>query len=199
MRHPQRTVLAVLNAVQTEKSVNVIAAEHGVSSRTVAKWQAEYHGRIRPDLWFRLSELKRLPSIEAQVVEWIDLMVARDTVNEFTLIPSATLRWAGVEVHCRWSKWREVDGQKVRAFEVARINVPEKLRGRGWFRTFISLLKKVSPSDGIIVEEAHQTRNPWMRSALTSWGFRELFKETYWFDMRRPLCRCPHQTTNSED
>jgi len=57
----------------------------------------------------------------------------------------------------------------------------------------ILLLEKVSPTDGIIIEEAHQTSNPWMRNALTSWGFRELFEETYWFDLRERFIDPPSQ------
>lgn len=113
-------------------------------------------------------------------------MVAKDKLTGLPASSSATLRWKGFEVHCRWTRWREVDAQHVHSLEVARIRIPEELRGRGWFRTFISFLKRASPTDGIIVEEAHQASNPWMRDALTSWGFRELSEETYWFDLRLP-------------
>lgn len=190
MRHPRRTILAVLNAVQAGNPINTVATEYGVGSGTVARWHAQYRERSRPDLWLRFSELRRLPSIEAQVVEWIDLMVEKDRLAGLKGLPavsSVTMRWRGAEVYCRWTKRREVDTQKVRAFEVANIQIPERLRGRGWFRTFIALLKAVSPTDGIIVEEAHQTSNTWMRDTLTSWGFRELFEETYWFDLRKPV------------
>jgi len=132
MRHPQRTVLAVLAAAQTGKPCEAIASEHGVSQRTVSRWFAEYRDRTRPDLWFRFSGLKRLPGIEAQLVEWIDLMEAKDTLKGLPASSSATLKWKGFEVHCRWTNWREVDAQKVHALEVARIRIPEKLRGREW-------------------------------------------------------------------
>jgi hypothetical protein len=146
-----------------------------------------------------MLELNRLPSIEAQLAEWIDLMVARDTLKNLKILPSATLRWKCFEVHCRWTNWRKVTSQEVHALEVARIHIPEGLRERGWFRTFVALLKRMSPTDGIIVEEASQARNPWMRGALCSWGFCELSEGTDWLDLRLLLCRCAQQTAKPGD
>lgn len=94
------------------------------------------------------------------------------------------LKWKGFGVYFRWCRCREIADTKVLSLELANIGIPKPLRGRSWFRTFIALLKKISPTDAIIIEEDSNALNPWMGKTLKSWGFWELSEETYWFELR---------------
>jgi hypothetical protein len=118
-------------------------------------------------------------------MEWVDLMSQSDKSPEASrLFWGKWLEWGGTNVYVRWTHHREIAGRPVFSLDLANIHVAHQLRGRGWFRTFIQLLKKVSPTDGIYIESASHVANPWMRKTLRSWGFDEVFPEDYWFDLR---------------
>jgi hypothetical protein len=187
MRYPRREVIAVIDEVEAGTPRAAVARKLGVSCATIRRWHSAYLHRQRNrsniSLWLRYDNIERIPSIEAQTMEWINLMVENDRFHSGDELPrNVWLKWKGFEVYVRWTTWREVRGKKVLALDLANIRIPKRFRGRSWFRIYVELLRKISPTDGIVVEEVSDTLNPWMKGALNSWGFKELFTDTYWIE-----------------
>jgi len=91
------------------------------------------------------AAILKLPSLEAQVVAWMDA-VASDLVHR-----NLHLHRRGFKAYVRRSE-RRLDDRWVTTLDVASISIPEKERGRGWFRNFRRIIESVNPWDAVYYE-----------------------------------------------
>lgn len=91
------------------------------------------------------AAILKLPSLEAQVVAWMEA-AANDLVHR-----NLHLHRRGFKVYVRRSE-RRLDDRWVNTLDVASISIPEKERGRGWFRSFRRIVEAVNPWDAVYYE-----------------------------------------------
>lgn len=93
----------------------------------------------------REAAILRLPSLEAQVVAWME--AADNNLVRHNL----HLHRRGFKVYVRRSH-RKLDGRWVETLDIASISILEKERGRGWFRNFRRIVETVNPWDATYYE-----------------------------------------------
>jgi hypothetical protein len=95
--------------------------------------------------------IARLPTLETQLIAWIDA-VDKDLVHR-----NLDLRRGGAKVYVRRSD-RYLDDRLVITLDVASITIPQKDRGRGWFRNFRRIVEAVNPWDATYYESVLNPR-----------------------------------------
>jgi hypothetical protein len=95
--------------------------------------------------------IARLPTLETQLIAWID------AVNKDLVHRNLDLGRGSSKVYVRRSD-RYLDGRLVVTLDIARISIPEKDRGRGWFRNFRRIVEAVNPWDATYYESVLNPR-----------------------------------------
>ncbi|MEV8519503.1 hypothetical protein ABZR86_06855 [Dyella marensis] len=102
----------------------------------------------------------RLPSLESQFAAWV-CAVDRNLASR-----NLTLKRAGFRAYVRRS-YRKLDGIPVVTLDIASISIPERFRGRGWFRQFRQIVEAMNPWNATYYESVH---NPQLASYFRSEG-----------------------------
>ena len=102
----------------------------------------------------------RLPSLESQFAAWVC------AVNRNLASRNLTLKRAGFRAYVRRS-YRKLDDIPVITLDIASISIPERLRGRGWFRQFRQIVEAMNPWNATYYESVH---NPQLESYFRTEG-----------------------------
>jgi len=97
------------------------------------------------------ERIRRLPTLESQLAAWIY------AVDQNLASRNLTLRRAGFQVYVRRSH-RKLEGAYLTTLDIATANVPERYRGRGWFRSFRQIAEALNPWDATYYEAVHNPR-----------------------------------------
>ena len=115
--------------------------------------------------WRREREINRLPSVETQLVVWIDALERGEAGR------SVTLKRGGFKVYVRRAvRW--AGDKKLTMLVIANVTVPPHLQRRGWFTAFRRLAECVHPWEATSYESVinPHLRDNLMRSGLTPDG-----------------------------
>lgn len=115
---------------------------------------------LPPYDWHRERAIQRLPSVETQLIAWIDAIERGETGR------CITLKRSGFRLYIRRTS-HLIDGADVMMLDVASVTIPEKFRGRGWFTAFRGLAERVHPWQATYYESV---LNPRLRSHLERAG-----------------------------
>lgn len=109
---------------------------------------------ISNDPWINEVAVRRLPTVEMQLLAWIRL------VDVNSIARCMVLRRGGYQLYVRRSAIRDLPGfaDDAIALEIASVALTPKLRGRGWFRCFLELVDALNPWDVTYVECVHNLR-----------------------------------------
>jgi hypothetical protein len=91
------------------------------------------------------AAILRLPSLEAQIVAWVD------AVDDDLVHRNVHLHRRGFKAYVRRSR-RLLDGRWAKTLDIASISISEKERGRGWFKHFRRIVEAVNPWDATYYE-----------------------------------------------
>lgn len=114
-----------------------------------------------------LNAFHNLPSVERQLILWIDLLT-NPTGGIF--IPNIWLRKNGLHVYVRQSK-RKVGSVMIRCLDIAGVEVQNQDRGTGRFTAFLHYAATVNPWDAIYFESVH---NKWLQTSFRQRGYLEV-------------------------
>lgn len=108
---------------------------------------------VSDDLWINEQAVRRLPTVEMQLLAWIRLLEAQ------RISRCMDLRRGGYRLYVRRSK-RELPGvaDDARALDIASVALSPKLRSKGWFRCFLELVDALNPWEATYVECVHNPR-----------------------------------------
>ena len=125
---------------------------------------------LPPYDWLSERAIQRLPSVETQLIAWIDAIERGDTGR------CITLKRGGFRLYIRCTSHR-IDGEDVMMLDIANITIPEKLRGRGWFSAFRRLAERVHPWQATYYESVlnPRLRNYFERAGLVPDGERSFY------------------------
>jgi hypothetical protein len=95
--------------------------------------------------WRREREINRLPSIETQLITWIDAVGRADAGR------CITLKRHGFRVYVRMSL-RKLGDRTWTTLDIANVTVPQRFQRRGWFTAFRHLAERLNPWDATYYE-----------------------------------------------
>jgi hypothetical protein len=113
-----------------------------------------------PTDWRREREINRLPSVETQLVAWIDAIQRGEAGR------CITLKRNGFRLYVRRS-FHLIDDADLMMLDIANVIIPEKFRGRGWFTAFRHLAECAHPWHATYYESVG---NPRLREHLRTAG-----------------------------
>ncbi|MBU8977752.1 hypothetical protein JI752_016510 [Lysobacter sp. MMG2] len=123
------------------------------------------------------AALLRLPSVEAQLLAWMQL------VETHLVSRCLTLRRGGFRLYVRRSTWSLPGmGEAAITLDLANVFLTPALRGRGWFQCLLGLVDATNPWDATLVEAVH---NPRLAQFLRSSGFHRFGTYNYYQPSRR--------------
>jgi len=100
----------------------------------------------------------RLPSIETQTVAWFKYDTAYGWRSHFGWRnTNFDLVRNGFNVYVR-GMLHQCDDRELWTFTIAKVEVPEKFRGRGWFENYLELAWRAMPHDAMVVEQVINRR-----------------------------------------
>ena len=103
------------------------------------------------DLFTNDKCLLRLPTIEAQLAAWIR------GYEQGSVSRCVRLQRTAFALYVRCSL-RDIEGIELVTLDIAAVQVPEKFRGRGWFRSFRQIAEALNPWHATYYEMVHNDR-----------------------------------------
>ncbi len=102
---------------------------------------------VSDDQWANEKTIRRLPTVELQLLAWIRL------VDTQRISRCMDLRRGGYRLYLRRSV-RDLEGfaDDAVVLDIASVALTPKLRSRGWFRGFLELTDALNPWDATYVE-----------------------------------------------
>ncbi len=122
------------------------------------------------------QRLLRLPTIEAQLAAWIR------GYEQGRVSRCARLQRAAFSLYVRCSL-RDIEGIELVTLDIAAVQVPEKFRGRGWFRSFRQIAEALNPWHATYCEMVHNER---LAAHLQSAGYKGDTELCYYKIHRNP-------------
>jgi hypothetical protein len=105
-----------------------------------------------------LRRIRRLPSVETQTVEWFRFDSAYGWRSRFGWKDTNCDLWrSGFRLYVRGMLRRHEDRQ-LWVFTVARVEIPERFRSRGWFGHYLEMCWRTMPHDGLVLEHVQNKR-----------------------------------------
>lgn len=118
----------------------------------------------------------RLPTLESQLAAWVSA-VRHDEASR-----NLTLKRRGFNVYVRRS-YRVLQGANVTTLDIASITIPEKARGRGWFRYFRQIAEALNPWNATYYESV---LNPRLLAYFNEQGLTPHAENSYYVMHRLP-------------
>ncbi len=112
-----------------------------------------------------LTAIGELPTIEAQLVAWMDLTASLGLKR----IRNMWLMEDGTHIYVRYSE-RFLLRSVVRCLDIAHAQMEETLHGKGRFTAFVRFAAAINPWDAIYFEHVG---NPWLLSSFRRRGYYE--------------------------
>lgn len=127
----------------------------------------------------RFGPRPRLPSIEAQTIEFVEESRVRPGRSH-----TRWLRWQGFHIYLRyWRDYPLVDLSLREAVVIANVEIPSAYEGRGWFWRYCQLCLALT-DDALVVEEV---QNPHLYAAIKRKpGFVEVSEGTFVIRKKKP-------------
>jgi hypothetical protein len=114
--------------------------------------------------------INRLPTIESQLVAWIN------AVDRGEAARAITLKRAGFSVYVRRSH-RRIEGRDVITLDIANVAIPLRWQRRGWFTAFRQLAERLNPWDAVIYEAVI---NPDLNRSFQRAGLNTFGEDSYY-------------------
>ena len=122
------------------------------------------------------QRLLRLPTIEAQLAAWIR------GYEQGRVSRCVRLQRAAFSLYVRCSL-RDIEDMELVTLDIAAVQVPEKFRGRGWFRSFRQIAEALNPWHATYYEMVHNER---LATHLQSAGLASDMELCYYKIHRKP-------------
>lgn len=118
------------------------------------------------DIEYKLWLLKERPSLEMQLLRWIDEAVALEcSTREY--ISGVQLEEKGIRVVLR----QYTNRHPVDCLTICAVDLPKGLQNRGWFKSFLGRCCQLNPWQDVIIEDV---KNPHLRGFCQRNGFTVL-------------------------
>lgn len=121
-------------------------------------WQEAYEAVV--------EELRSLPTVEAQLLAWIEIMKAP---NPRVYLSKSWLMDDVMGVYVRKSE-RLLEREMITCIDIATAKVREDLRGQGRFSAFLRTAISVNPWEAVYFE---QVGNEWLAASFRKRGYYE--------------------------
>ena len=131
---------------------------------------------IGDSLFANDQRLLRLPTIEAQLAAWIR------GYEQGRVSRCVRLQRAAFSLYVRCSL-RDIEDMELVTLDIAAVQVPEKFRGRGWFRSFRQIAEALNPWHATYYEMVHNGR---LATHLQSAGLTSDMELCYYKLHRKP-------------
>lgn len=128
------------------------------------------------DLFKNDQRLLRLPTIEAQLATWIR------GYEQGRVSRCVRLQRAAFTLYAR-CLLRDIEDVELVMLDIAAVQVPEKFRGRGWFRSFCQIAEALNPWHATYYEMVHNER---LAAHLQSAGYKGDTELCYYKIYRNP-------------
>lgn len=125
----------------------------------------------------RNAQLNRIPSIELQLLKWIEL------VDEGNIPDCVNLQRAGTRLWIKRARQRLPGfGDDVRVLTLSNVQVNRRSQGKGWFTGFLDLCDTLMPWPALYVECVQNKR---LANFLSRQGFIALQHDNFYRPSKR--------------